>query len=410
MILVRPTARGKLMLITFVIAVATAFVNVNMTTCLIASFLGGLLFASFFLAFFSLYRISLKRLSSNDGIKGSKLLLPVTVTNKSWRRRQAVVISENCDFVEGAVCNTVVAPLASSETRVVSRVTVAISRGIYKLDKVKLIGGDPAGFFAREKRFSYPDEVMIYPEVERLAWMPIRIRKQQPMSTEGRPIGVSGLGQDFFGVREYRPSDGMRFIHWKASAKHKKLLVKEFESHAVSQVCVVLDVDKSFLSSDDADNNFEFLVKTVASITDYLYGMYCRILFVSADKNKEVVQIEGEAFGVKQNIINFLTDIEPVDYSMNDLLDASLEMFQSNSILYCLSMSEPKEITSRFDILLEKNVDIRWIYAPKSYFDSNDFSGFVESSLTKMNMGDYLGVRPFIANKASSISKMLSYG
>ena len=51
----------------------------------------------------------------------------------------------------------------------------------------------------------------------------------------------SGSGMELFGVREYRPGDPLRRIHWKSSARLGELVVREYEPPGVQTVGIFCD-------------------------------------------------------------------------------------------------------------------------------------------------------------------------
>lgn len=51
----------------------------------------------------------------------------------------------------------------------------------------------------------------------------------------------AGSGSELFGVREYRAGDSLRRIHWRSSARHGELVVREYEPPGVQTLAVVLD-------------------------------------------------------------------------------------------------------------------------------------------------------------------------
>jgi uncharacterized protein (DUF58 family) len=391
-------------------ALGVALVNPNLTTCLAAASISAILFASLFLSFFSLRSIDIKRGPAKDACIGDKVTLPVTIINKSKRRRQAFVIREKCPFTEKKYLNVPVGPLGGKETRLINRQTLAARRGYYNLKRITLVGGDPAGLFARRKSFDLKGEIMIYPDSVKLSYMPIRIKRQIQSSILGRPIGISGLGQEFFGVREYRPSDGVRFIHWKSCAKHGRLMVREFEANAATKVSILLDVESKFVGDDEFKSNFEYLVKTASSMVNYLAGMYCQILFATGYGKNDIWTSFGEVFSEKDRIMNTLAMIQPKALSFSELLDAEMDHIRANSILYCLSMSEPEGLTARFDALIERGVDVRWIYAPKKYFPIFLVPHPEPSSEEQNKYSERFGIAPYIARRDLSISRMLMYG
>jgi uncharacterized protein (DUF58 family) len=341
MILVRPTTRGKIMILGTAVAVGAALVNAGITTSLLAAGMSSVLLSSFVLSFFSIYRIKLKRGVGRDGIMGNGVMMPLTIINLSRRTRQTLIIREKCKFYRDKIHNTVVEPLNPRESREINRIVPACRRGSFELRDIIITGGDPAGFFFRERKFKLPDQITIYAESIRLSWLPISNKKMIQLAGMGRPVGIAGMGQEFFGVREYQPSDGVRFIHWKASAKQDKLMVREFEAQTSSRISIILDTDKNSFGNDELDNNFEYLVRIAATVSDYLASMYYQLSFISTygEKNPVLVRESGLAYGVNEKIRKILSTIQPTDTNFLELLDLETEHCHDDTILYCLTMS-----------------------------------------------------------------------
>ena len=69
-----------------------------------------------------------------------------------------------------------------------------------------------------------------------------------PASIESISLGLeddnrSGPSTQFLGVRDYRSGDSLRRIHWRISARLRRLVVKEFETTVNSDVTLCLDMD-----------------------------------------------------------------------------------------------------------------------------------------------------------------------
>ena len=406
---ISPTRRGKILILAAAGTLGVALVNVNITTCLAASGILAVLVSSFVICLFSLNRLELRRGPLKDGVAGGKISLPVIIKNNGFGLRQAVIVSEAMPFSEKKILNVPVQPLARNASIVVNRQAYASRRGFYRLIYISLVSGDPAGIFKTVRRFKLPGELMIYPESVKLSYMPIRIKRQIASSVLGRPIGISGMGQEFFGVREYRRSDGVRFIHWKSSARHKKLMVRDFEANASTMVSIFLEADKKSLGLDETYSNLEYLIKTAASIVNYLSGMYCQILFVTSTEKERVWVSTGEAFSVKDRILNNLATLSPSNCRIDELLRVESDYIRPNSIFYCLTMSSSPGITKYFDGLSERGVDIRWIHAPAKYFPTP--GALPVRTHEPEDIGMFLeGLAPFIARQDLNIGRMLSYG
>lgn len=126
------------------------------------------------------------------------------------------------DGLDGRSVDTIVSPPATIETEV----TLA-GRGVHDLGAISAWRRDPLGLVESYSSVSTDASVVVYPQVYRAA-------------------GGDGLStlladehrverQAFDTLREYRPGDPLRRIHWKSSAKHDEFLVTEFASDRRTQ-------------------------------------------------------------------------------------------------------------------------------------------------------------------------------
>ncbi len=95
---------------------------------------------------------------------------------------------------------------------------------------------DPLGFF-RGRRSSPDAEVaLVLPRFASLAG------RRQPRELEAAAAAPrAGAGNELFGIREYRPGDSLRRIHWRASARHGELVVREYEPPGLQTLTILVD-------------------------------------------------------------------------------------------------------------------------------------------------------------------------
>jgi len=114
-------------------------------------------------------------------------------------------------------------------------------RGEARFDQVRIWTTFPFGIIKKSVTFSQPQHTLIYPLRYRL-----RRRILDALAPVG-PIGArvsrqSGLGDDYYGMREYRPGDSMRHIAWKRSACLDQLICIERSRPSPPKLRVVLDL------------------------------------------------------------------------------------------------------------------------------------------------------------------------
>lgn len=104
--------------------------------------------------------------------------------------------------------------------------TVFPDRGQVKVESLILKTTFPFGFFNKVMMRPQNHSVLVYPSI-----LPVEIEsgdrlQAQAASYSGRK---KGQGVNLYGLREYTPQDDARRIHWKASARETRILLKEFE-------------------------------------------------------------------------------------------------------------------------------------------------------------------------------------
>jgi uncharacterized protein (DUF58 family) len=140
-------------------------------------------------------------------------------------------------------------------------------RGYYKLGPVKITSGDIFGFYPRSVTEPSIDHIIVYPEIFSIEQLGIPLLYPLGNAKAARPIFEDPTR--VMGVRDYKPDDSLRRIHWKATARHQNLKVKILEPTTTLDVVIFLAID-SFKHDSNDDNDFELGISTAASIAKYI--------------------------------------------------------------------------------------------------------------------------------------------
>ncbi len=116
------------------------------------------------------------------------------------------------------------------------RVVGPVRRGPIGVRGLTLERGDPLGFFTHHGRGLETELGLVLPRFTALAARP-HVRELEASVAAPR----AGSGTEMFGVREYRPGDPLRRIHWRSSARHGELIVREFEPPGVQTLGIFCD-------------------------------------------------------------------------------------------------------------------------------------------------------------------------
>ncbi len=111
-----------------------------------------------------------------------------------------------------------------------------LERGVLRLEDLMLEAGDPLGLFRRRIALGSSERAVVLP---RFAALGAGDRPREFEAALAAPR--AGSGNEILGVREYQRGDPLRRIHWRLSARHGDLVVREFEPPGVRVLTVLLD-------------------------------------------------------------------------------------------------------------------------------------------------------------------------
>ena len=140
-------------------------------------------------------------------------------------------------------------------------------RGQYRVDPMVVRTGDPFGLFESVASVGPGAAVLVYPLVEPLpAWSlpPAAIEGASPRAEHGphlTPLVTS--------VRPYTPGDAFNRIHWRSSARHQELQVKEFDIEPSADLWVYLDLDRGAHVGNGPNATIEAAVETAAALASH---------------------------------------------------------------------------------------------------------------------------------------------
>lgn len=153
----------------------------------------------------------------------------------------------------------------SAPTRAEYRVRFG-RRGVYEFGTLKAASRYPFRLVSCSVKFARPQRLTVLPRLGQLTsrWMALR-RGADPGLHRARQR--RGLTEgDFYGLRDWRPGDSRRWIHWRTSARRGNLMVRQFEQPRSEDLVLLLDLWKPAEPSDAADDNVELAISFAATI------------------------------------------------------------------------------------------------------------------------------------------------
>ena len=211
-------------------------------------------------------------------------------------------------------------------------------RGLYRVDGFYVRTSFPFGFFVRGRKLEVQGGVVVFPALIDLG----PVRHAFPHLLEGQvEANEKGIGSSLYNVRPYRSGDRARFVHWKASAKMNRLMVKDFAREEDRPLNVVFS---TYLPDPgrQALQRFESAVSLVASLAEFYHIRGHRFTLLCGDFE---VSINGHQRDY-ETLMQFLAQVEPSSQPK-----VPLRIPQSPSILLAAGDAAGWEGASRIDYL-----------------------------------------------------------
>ena len=154
-------------------------------------------------------------------------------------------LNKGADSVEQSLPPLPPADFKASNPSTLQNIAITISltplrRGYIHFAGMSFARSDPLGLFNALYTFSLPASLLVLPK--RYPVAPISLSGSKRYQPGGVQLAMSvGEAEEFVGLREYRPGDPLRYIHWKSWAKAGKAIVKEFQDEFFVRHALILD-------------------------------------------------------------------------------------------------------------------------------------------------------------------------
>src|SRR5215216_2075186 len=155
------------------------------------------------------------------------------------------------------------------------------TRGHVLIDGFELSTRFPFGFFRRRRRLRARNvDIIVYPKPEVIS----DELHLLPMYAGRMPAMRRGAGHDLFSMRDYHPQDDLRYIDWKATARSRRLTVREFTSEDERRITIVLDTRLPQAAGEEVEQRFERGVVQTASLLKHVIEERAEVRLVLCDE------------------------------------------------------------------------------------------------------------------------------
>jgi uncharacterized protein (DUF58 family) len=230
-----------------------------------------------------------------------------------------------------------VADLPARATQTVSMRCAPVRRGELRFAAVNVGRAEPLGLMKMNWASRNAETLIVMPRTYAIA--PVDIAGARRLQPGGVAFaGHIGDAEEFVSLRDYRPGDTPRRIHWKAWARTGKPVVKEYQDEFFVRHALILD---TFPAGDPAP--FEAAVSLAASLVMAPRSNegLLDLMFV---ESRAYTVTQGRGLGAPMDLLRVLATVAPSQGSFAALAEAALLNAAriSGGICVLLAWDEPR--------------------------------------------------------------------
>lgn len=284
----RPTVRGLIVLVAGAVALVSGYVVARPEYFAVTGAAVALLASAFVVVHRRRPRLDVRRTFSPPVIAaGSATTVRLHLGNRGAGPTPAAQWNDALPWPQPAApAELAPIPARAGAERVVEHVVRPPRRGLVAIGPLVVEYEDPFGLVVATVAVGDPDRLVVVPPVSSLG-------DSGPVPPggdgEARVVRRRATGaEDDQSTREYRPGDALRRVHWRASARHGELMVRQEEHRTHPDARVLLDTrrggypdaapdDGASWSAEWSSDAFEWAVRMVASLGVHLAAAGFRV-------------------------------------------------------------------------------------------------------------------------------------
>jgi uncharacterized protein (DUF58 family) len=153
--------------------------------------------------------------------------------------------------------------------------------GVYTVGPLGVSVSDSLGLFSPRRVLPDIRPFDVFPQVHAVGGLE-RLGARFSFAPSEPTTSRAGRSAAYLGVRDFRPGDEVRRMHWPATARYARPMVKEFELDLTPHFTLFLDLGRDHRAGTGRKSTLEYVVRVAAS------------LLAAAARRGDAVQLFGE--------------------------------------------------------------------------------------------------------------------
>ncbi|MGE1175987.1 DUF58 domain-containing protein [Pseudomonas sp. BW7P1] len=201
-----------------------------------------------------------------------------------------------------------------------------LKRGHFTFETCELNLPSPFGLWSGKRLLNLTGHTRVYPDFARLYGGQLLAVDNWLSQLGVRQLQRRGQGMEFHQLREFREGDSLRQIDWKATARHRTPIAREYEDERDQQIIFMLDCGRNMRSQDGELSHFDHALNACLLLSHVALrqGDAVGLSTFASDQPRFIVPAKGA--GQLKVLLNGVYDLDtsqkPADYcaAVNHLL------------------------------------------------------------------------------------------
>lgn len=210
-----------------------------------------------------------RRRFAKRAFTGDEVEVALTVRNEGWLPVPWLELNETAPVhLLAAPLGRQVIGLGPREEWRFAYTLVCRQRGYYTIGPLTLQTGDLLGIARESLTLGGPEGLLVYPRIVPLYRLGLPTRSPLAVLPARSPLFEDP--SRIIGVRGYRRGDSPRRMHWPATARTGRLMVKQYQPAIARETLLCLDLDEASYTREDRRHATELAIVVAASLANHI--------------------------------------------------------------------------------------------------------------------------------------------
>ncbi|MVV50750.1 DUF58 domain-containing protein [Pseudomonas sp. PB120] len=193
-----------------------------------------------------------------------------------------------------------------------------LKRGHFNFEHCEISRPSPMGLWSGKRLLNVTDTTRVYPDFARLYGGQLLAVDHWLSQLGVRQHPRRGLGLEFHQLREFREGDSLRQIDWKATARQRTPIAREYQDERDQQIIFMLDCGRRMRSQDSELSHFDQALDAclLLSYVALRQGDAVGLSTFASDSSRYLAPVKGS--GQLNVLLNTVYDLHttqrPADY------------------------------------------------------------------------------------------------